>query len=991
MLESFSSFRRLLLFLFIIAIAALIIPPPVLTRDPHPRKVRMNGGNGGSTWVTPQVYGSLYGERLRDVLSDDDRRAYCRPGVWDCDCFFKPAGPINTWVKVERGYNPTYGDQCYAPPYATSGDWWTWVVSQIENRKNGLQADIDQMFSVGVFLGVDGEGRPLKSGDGWRLAGGGSGAEMEAQFNNSYVPAVINKVLDLYPGKTIRSQTDADFKDLFLEAGIDFHRESLAADEQHAYLYEGLQWTGMGWWQGFADHFWVTNSLGLGQQWPPLYISTLGALSKHTDGMTGGLDWWQEKLTPAFSEWAKSYMARDLRDTPGVWTFLRDTNVRKKEWYVDWGSADCGAKEHLYENYAGNYSGKYGDYDFYLYRPEKLEGNQTVAVKAIDLPAGTNEQIYGYRTSRSLWVNTSCEGKDGIAKSVQSSLYVGRKVTGGSRYMSVDIDDGYLARYAGQAGVSWNFRIVFLDQGSDIFKLQYQGKDGQWREKQVTKTNTNLWKEITINVTDAVFNNSASQGAANGADYPTDFRLDFGNPTIASIIHFIEVSAKGGLAKEEVRPKAQVSADLIRNKGDDPQKGIYSVGLNQIFWVKATLMDNQGNPIPNERIMFTYNTEWNLAKSALTDQNGVAYQWFSTANNPNSSGFLAGGSDGYKASSYSVQAYFPGSEKYQPSRNDAKLWVTDSPSPTDTRNLRMEIKDISPVQLDGKVKVTYQLYNPAGPVGGAVVVSIGRKEGFYADDPDVQTISIFGLANGHFGTSGHVTPRGNVDGNPAKVEGVEVSNGPTSDKVVVNWKKNPEANIGGYRIFYGTESGKYTNVLGVGNANSATISNLIPGKGYYFSVRAHSVKAYEGEYSAEVSKTLGNTNNPNTLRVIKVGLGSGTITGTGINCGPDCEESFASGTNVTLSATADGASVFAGWSGDCMGTGTCTVTMNASRTITAQFNDSSSPSPNTYTLSASAAGGGTVTPSGAVTVTSGASKTFSITANAGYAISDVKV
>jgi hypothetical protein len=45
-----------------------------------------------------------------------------------------------------------------------------------------------------------------------------------------------------------------------------------------------------------------------------------------------------------------------------------------------------------------------------------------------------------------------------------------------------------------------------------------------------------------------------------------------------------------------------------------------------------------------------------------------------------------------------------------------------------------------------------------------------------------------------------------------------------------------------------------------------------------------------------------------------------------------------SGTVVTLTARVTGNRVFAGWSGACTGTGTCTVTMNADKAVTATFN-----------------------------------------------------
>lgn len=74
------------------------------------------------------------------------------------------------------------------------------------------------------------------------------------------------------------------------------------------------------------------------------------------------------------------------------------------------------------------------------------------------------------------------------------------------------------------------------------------------------------------------------------------------------------------------------------------------------------------------------------------------------------------------------------------------------------------------------------------------------------------------------------------------------------------------------------------------------------------------------------------------LTVNKGGTGNGTVTGTGINCGTDCTESFSSGSVVTLTASIVKLSVFDSWSGCDSTSGTsCTVTMNQNRTVTAYF------------------------------------------------------
>ena len=77
------------------------------------------------------------------------------------------------------------------------------------------------------------------------------------------------------------------------------------------------------------------------------------------------------------------------------------------------------------------------------------------------------------------------------------------------------------------------------------------------------------------------------------------------------------------------------------------------------------------------------------------------------------------------------------------------------------------------------------------------------------------------------------------------------------------------------------------------------------------------------------------------LTVFRTGAGTGTVTSNpaGIDCGTDCSQVYASGTVVTLTATAASNSTFAGWSGcDTVSGATCTVTVSSGRTATAAFN-----------------------------------------------------
>lgn len=79
-----------------------------------------------------------------------------------------------------------------------------------------------------------------------------------------------------------------------------------------------------------------------------------------------------------------------------------------------------------------------------------------------------------------------------------------------------------------------------------------------------------------------------------------------------------------------------------------------------------------------------------------------------------------------------------------------------------------------------------------------------------------------------------------------------------------------------------------------------------------------------------------------TLAVSRIGSAAtrGTITSSpaGVNCGSVCSAPFNTGTVVTLTVRTNGNGVFAGWSGACSGSATCTVMMDADRNVTATIN-----------------------------------------------------
>ena len=198
---------------------------------------------------------------------------------------------------------------------------------------------------------------------------------------------------------------------------------------------------------------------------------------------------------------------------------------------------------------------------------------------------------------------------------------------------------------------------------------------------------------------------------------------------------------------------------------------------------------------------------------------------------------------------------------------------------------------------------------------------------------------------------------------PSSPTGVSASAG--DGKITINWSSVSGATS--YTIYIRTSSGvsktNYTDKK-TSTTNSYTWTGLTNGTTYYYVVTA--VNSYgESSESSQVSATPSSTIVQYTLTAAKSGTGSGTVTSSpsGINCGSACSSSYASGTAVTLTATADTDSVFAGWSGGgCSSTGTCTVTLSANTIVTAAFNTSSTgTAPSAPTGVSASAGDGQAT------------------------------
>ncbi len=77
----------------------------------------------------------------------------------------------------------------------------------------------------------------------------------------------------------------------------------------------------------------------------------------------------------------------------------------------------------------------------------------------------------------------------------------------------------------------------------------------------------------------------------------------------------------------------------------------------------------------------------------------------------------------------------------------------------------------------------------------------------------------------------------------------------TWDAPTTNADGTPLTDLAGYKVYYGTTSGNYTDVIDVGNVTTYKVEGLQPGT-YYFAVTAYDTSGNESNYSNEVSKII---------------------------------------------------------------------------------------------------------------------------------------
>lgn len=90
---------------------------------------------------------------------------------------------------------------------------------------------------------------------------------------------------------------------------------------------------------------------------------------------------------------------------------------------------------------------------------------------------------------------------------------------------------------------------------------------------------------------------------------------------------------------------------------------------------------------------------------------------------------------------------------------------------------------------------------------------------------------------------------------PSALSNVKAEDTGTGYSLKVAWTANTEADLAGYKVYWGTTSGTYTNSLNVGNVTSYTIPGLTEGTRYYITVTAYDTDGNESAKSIEATGT----------------------------------------------------------------------------------------------------------------------------------------
>lgn len=134
-------------------------------------------------------------------------------------------------------------------------------------------------------------------------------------------------------------------------------------------------------------------------------------------------------------------------------------------------------------------------------------------------------------------------------------------------------------------------------------------------------------------------------------------------------------------------------------------------------------------------------------------------------------------------------------------------------------------------------------------------IHIGTTPGVYTQTVDAGKVTSYTATNLAYGTTYYFAttaydPSGNVSGYSNEVSRT------VQQPTTLAWDPSATQGVTGYKVYYGTAPGTYTQNVDVANITAYSFKDLTYGATYYFTVSAYDASGSVSSYSNEVSKTV---------------------------------------------------------------------------------------------------------------------------------------
>jgi hypothetical protein len=193
-----------------------------------------------------------------------------------------------------------------------------------------------------------------------------------------------------------------------------------------------------------------------------------------------------------------------------------------------------------------------------------------------------------------------------------------------------------------------------------------------------------------------------------------------------------------------------------------------------------------------------------------------------------------------------------------------------------------------------------------------------------------------------------------------------------AQSVTLAWDPSPSPTVTGYMLYYSADGTNFDSQMDAGTNTTWTVTGLEPGSTNYFEVVAYDANNKESPPSNQIEYTVPNA--AQTVTVLANPATAGGVTGGG---------SFAAGSSVTVTATANDGYTFANWTenGTVQSTSpSYSFTLATNCNLIANF----TADPVNYTIAVSASPGAGGTVGGGGTFAADSSVTVTAAANSGY-------